>query len=288
MKSLCVLAIAALLSSLAYASDSDDRDYSAKTSKQAEATAATLRGKIREEIKTLGDHPWAGEYYEGDGSGVNVLLILAPKSGYVFEWHGCLGLYDRNYGAVTSAKGKLHLSFTFPNKQKGFQGIAEEFTPVAWGTRKYLIPSNNIVGFCNEVNDGSEPRKGLRGFYLLRRGDEKKEAKGFPDVPQEFKPYLLAHPIEAEIISIGAVTTRPSLADWKFKDTSVTLNRGKKAGLLVGMKLHVIKPDSIVESVKITKVEDERSEGVVTQAGEDEKDPRVGWKLSTRCRWNRQ
>jgi hypothetical protein len=98
-----------------------------KQSQNAEQAAKSLRITIQDEIAALGNHEWAGEYYEGDGLGVNVSLILAPKSGYVFEWHGCLGLYDRNYGAVTLKDRRIRLSFTFPNKREGFQGIAEEF-----------------------------------------------------------------------------------------------------------------------------------------------------------------
>ncbi|MEN6450205.1 MAG: hypothetical protein ABFC96_06925 [Thermoguttaceae bacterium] len=263
-----------------------DRVYSDKISEKAEKTAATFRKSIEAEIKTLKKHDWAGQYYEGDGLGVNVSLGLAPKSGFLFEWHGCMGLYDRNYGAVSFDKGKIHLSCTLPNKRKGFQGIAEEFTPIAWGERKYLVPSDDIVGFCNDVNDGSEPRKGMHGSYLLRDGDEKKEAKGVPTVPAEFRPYLLSHPVEAEIVVVGNATTRPSVCEWKFKDTPVVLNRGKKQGLLKGMKLHVTKPNNVVESVEITKAEDERCEAVMTQVGEKEAGPQVGWKLSTRCRWN--
>ena len=150
----------------------------------------------------------------------------------------------------------------------------------------YLVPSDGIVGFCNEVNDGSEPRKGVHGFFLLREGDEKKKVKGFPDVPGEFRPYLLARPIEAEIIGVGKYTTRPSVCDWKFKDTPVTLNCGKNKGLLKGMTLHVIKPEDAVESVEVTKVGAEESEAVMTQIGEEEKvGPQIGWKVSTRCRW---
>ena len=36
----------------------------------------------------------------------------------------------------------------FPNKREGFQGIAEEFVPIAWGDREYLVPADDIVGFC--------------------------------------------------------------------------------------------------------------------------------------------
>jgi len=281
-----VLTVLALCSATACLGEVEGRGDAEKRSERAEKTAAALHRSIPEEIKALGNHPWAGQYYFGDGLGVNVSLILAPQSGYLFEWHGCLGLYDRNYGAATWKKDRLRLSFTFPNERKGFQGIAEEFVPVAWGDRKYLIPVNDIVGFCNRVNDGFEPREGMHGFYLLRDGDEKKDVKGLPSVPEEFRPYLLARPIEAKIISVGQYTTHPSVCDWKFKLTPVTLNCGKNKGLLKGMELHVVEPEDVVESVEVTKVGAETAEATMTQIGEEQAGPQIGWKLSTRFRWH--
>ena len=65
----------------------------------------------------------------------------------------------------------------------------------------------------------------------------------------------------------------------------MTLNCGKKQGLLVGMKLEVIKPDNLVQSVTVTKAEEERSEAAMNQ-DQKEAGPQVGWKLSTRSRWH--
>ena len=216
MKTFCFLSAATLCLAVACSDADTERAYLDKLSDKAEKTAAMFREKIRAEIKTLKRHDWAGEYYEGDGLGENVSLILAPNSGFLFEWHGCMGLYDRNYGTVSLNKGKVRLVFTLPNKRRGFQGIAQELTPIAWGERKYLIPSDDIVGFCNEVNDGSEPRKGMHGSCLLRKGDEKKEVKGLPTVPADFKSYLLSHPVDAEIVAIGKYKTRPSVSEWEF------------------------------------------------------------------------
>lgn len=105
-------------------------------------------------------------------------------------------------------------------------------------------------------------------------------------MPQEFKPFLLSRPIEADIVVVGEYTTRPSVCDWQFKDTPVTLNCGKKRGPLAGLVLHVIKPDNIFESVTVTKVGEERSEAIMTQFDEKDAGPKVGWRLSTRSRWN--
>jgi hypothetical protein len=244
-----------------------------------------LKERIQAAATALTNHPWAGAYYCGDGLGVNVHLFLTPGTGYVFEWHGCLGLYDRNYGTITETNGRIRLSFTFKNERKGFQGIAEEFIPVAWGERVYLIPSDDVVGFCNKVNEGIEPRDAFYGFYLLRKGDEKKTVSGFPIVPEEYRAYLLDKPITAEIVSINSVTTRPSVCEWKFKDTTVTVNAGTDKGLRKGMEMQVVKPGNVVESVTITKVENNTSQAVMIQVGEKEPGPKKGWQLSTRCRW---
>jgi hypothetical protein len=66
--------------------------------------------------------------------------------------------------------------------------------PISWGSRRYLIPADDLVDFCNSINGGREPRTGSHGFHLLRRGDEKKKVTLFPKVPDEYKQYLLAKP----------------------------------------------------------------------------------------------
>src|SRR5262245_32032 len=113
MRTYLEIGLAILLASGAGAADFDQ----AKQSATAERTANSMRDKIRAEVKSLGEHEWAGEYYAGDGLGVNTSLAIAPKSGYVFEWHGCLGLYDRNYGAVAWTNGRVRPSFTYKNER---------------------------------------------------------------------------------------------------------------------------------------------------------------------------
>jgi hypothetical protein len=253
---------------------------------RAESTANGLREQIASECKGLHNHMWAGKYYEGDGLCVNVSFDFAPKSGFVFEWHGCVGLYDRNYGSVNWTNNRLHLTFTFENKREGFEGIAPDLIPVPWGDRQYLVPADDVIGFCNRVNEGSEPRGNMHGFYLLRIGDEKKQVSGMPNVPKEFQTYLVSNPILAEIISVGPYRTRPSVADWKFKDTTVVLNAGASKGLQTGMELHVVEPTKKVESVRITKVEENQSEAIMTQMGEDEPGPKVGWRFSSSAPWS--
>jgi hypothetical protein len=276
------ISMSLLLVSMAVA---DDREQ-IKHSESAQRTANSNREKILAEIKKLKNHQWAGDYYAGDGLGVNTSLAIAPDTGFVFEWHGCLGLYDRNYGGVAWTNGRIHLSFTFENQREGFQGIAPALIPISWGSRRYLVPADDIVGFCNNINEGTEPRTSIRGFYLLRRGDEKKKVTGSPKVPDEYQQYLAAKPIEATIIAVGQYTTRPSVVEWKFKDTLVTLDAGTKQGLRVGMELVVTSPMEAGESVRIVKVQETRSEAIMIQGGEEEPGPKIGWRLSTQAPWN--
>lgn len=257
-----------------------------KFSENAENEAQRRLKAIEEEIAEPGTPAWAGAYYQGDGLGVGIFLTLAPKAGFVFEWHGCVGVYDRNFGPVTLHDHEIRLEPTFPNERMGFQGIVEQLIPVTWGERNYLIPSNDVIGFCNEVNLGAEPRADKYGLYLLRRGDEEKYVQGPPALPQKYLEYLLREPIEGEIVEVGKSASRRNVCDWDVTDVEVTLNVGSKAGLRKGMQLVVVKPDDLVQWVIVSAVAQDQCHGIMTQVVESESAPQVGWRLSTRARWN--
>src|SRR5579872_1531294 len=78
-----------------------------KTSKESIQVSEERKTRILAEIETLKSHEWAGSYYYGDGLGVNVSLVLAPQNGFVFDWTGCLGLYDLNYGNIVEKDGRI-------------------------------------------------------------------------------------------------------------------------------------------------------------------------------------
>lgn len=239
--------------------------------------------KIQTEIKLLFHHDWAGSYFLGDGLG-NISLMLAPESGYALVKSGDLGLWVYYYGAFSETNGRICLAVDnkriFGNRMKMYQGIADEFISIQWGSRRYLVPSDNIIGFCNAVNEGVEPRESVFGSFLLRRGDEKLQVNGFPNIPKEFRAYLLEKPIEGEIVAVGAPETR--LRECEPLKFTVTLNVGKEHGLLPGMELYLsYNPDNIFRPVRIIKVEDENSEGVITQAGEKPNFSLVGSLVST-------
>jgi len=271
-----------------------------RLSKANQVIVQSKRQKIEAEIATLKDHPWAGEYYFGDGRGANASLTLAPKNGFTVTWHGCLGLYDQNYGTVDWDGDTIRLSFTF-EIQRGYIGrYASEYRPIRWGERVYLIPSNEIIAFCNAINSRNEPRDWVHGDFFLRWGDEKKEAKGKPELPEEFMPYLLDKPVDATIVSVESIREGSARSiiesdpDRGEKIATVIINKGRKDGLLPGMELYVIRPDNIYRTVKLLKVEETQSVGEFSydfpwEHGDSFRTPtpEAGWQLSTHPSWRR-
>jgi hypothetical protein len=254
-----------------------------KWSAAAGAAADDRKERIRNEINRIGEHEWAGEYYYGDGLGVNVALTVAPESGFVFTWHGCLGLYDRNFGNVGFEDGLLKLSLSYPNKRGGFAGIAPELYPVLWGDRHYLIPSDGVIEFCNSVNAGLEPCSLFCGRFLLRKGDRDKETQGHPQVPPKFLQYLQRDPLKADIISVeqSYVVKDKELKGWRYLVSTVTLNAGKVEGMLPGLELHAYDPPNS-ETAEVIEIQEHTSRARIVQCGTDFDKPTVGWRLSTR------
>jgi len=144
----------------------------------------------------------AGDYYFGDGLGVNCSLKLTTKGNFSFKWQGCLGTYDSNEGDFGIKNGILRITPKKPNLREGFGGTPTEFYAIRWGSRMYLVPTNDIVEYCSDVNQGSEPRRGNFGHYYLRRNDWDKPVVGKPDVPEQWTSFLLSRPVRGKITEL--------------------------------------------------------------------------------------
>lgn len=263
-----------------------------KLSPEAKTLWTSRFDAIQKELSELDDHPWAGEYYHGDGLGANATLTLAPGGGFAFIWTGCLGVYDRNYGAVIpTARGSLKLDLTYENSRRGFQGVAEELVPIVWGNRHYLIPLDGVVGFCNEVNSQREPRGRMHGSYYLRRGDHEKPVDGVPKIPEQYQAYLLSKPIQAEIVAVDATSVEEGIGGLSFHKTTVTLNVGRSVNVLPGMSFHVYEPGNILAGcgARVLSVTDSTCEVLINQLATDKitpLPPSLGWKLTTGSRFS--
>ncbi len=255
-------------------------DTPEKLSPAAVAASAARTKEIRRELRNLRSHDWAGEYYFGDGLGVNVSLASAPEGGFVFSWQGCLGLYDLNYGDVSFSDGKINLLPKYPNTRNGFEGMATELLPVHWGERHYLIPADHVVEFTNAINAGTEPSSlfgGRSGRFLLRRGDEKKTVNGQPSIPDQYLAYLLPEPIKSKISSVEQTIVQQSR-----RITSVKLDVGSAEGLKQGMELFVHRPSRVYDTAIVTAVSEHSAQAVIEQMELTDPVPSAGWELSTK------
>ena len=59
----------------------------------------------------------AGDYYFGDGLGVNCSLTVTAKGKFTFQWNGCLGTYDKNEGSASIQDGMLSAHWFFQRGQ---------------------------------------------------------------------------------------------------------------------------------------------------------------------------
>ena len=185
----------------------------------------------------------AGEYFFGDGTGVNCTLKLQTPGTFSFVWRGCLGTYGQHNGKAAVEKGELHLTPGQPNSSRGFGGTPTEFVPVRWGKRMYLVAADEMAEFCGAINNGGEPRKAAQGMFYLRQNDWEKTVTDAPAVPAVFEKFILEKPVH------GKVTKRIGTYEaWA--------NIGAKEGLFPGMTLTAEDADKMLyAAVRVVAVE---------------------------------
>jgi hypothetical protein len=178
-------------------------------------------------LLSLGGDPAvvSGDYYSGDGLGVNWSLELCQDGTFEFSWDGCLGNYDHQSGRWDIVDGLI----TFQARDRKPDGMEHSLPPslrpVRWGERLYLIPPDELLDFCNEVNDGGEPRSDAHGLVLLRQDDWTLPVSGRPELPEPFQAYLLSEPVRGNLVKGDG--ERAGIVD-----------RGSSQGLRPGMVLY--------------------------------------------------
>ncbi|MEQ1895074.1 MAG: hypothetical protein ABL998_21250 [Planctomycetota bacterium] len=258
-----------------------------------EAVLKTRRRAIEAELATLGEHPWAGWYYEGDGLGHNVRLGIAPVAGATYTLSGCLGLYDLNHGEIRSvdARGiELYLVIDPRQNDRTWRAslpratMSSRWVPVSWGTERFLIPECQLIAFCNDVNSGGDggnfPRREADGA----QHEPRHRPEGMPALPSAYAPFLLERELEAalegtrEPLSVG---TYAGGSPEKFLVTA-EIPLGTEQGLLPGMLFHA--PAEKRGEAEVVHVEPGRALLEFRFAKHDEaRDiPRDGWRVTTR------
>jgi hypothetical protein len=284
-RSLCLIFLFLWLSVSSSADTRPRGNQQNNISKAALDAADDRRINIEKELEQIKSPEWAGNYYSSHGLGFNFNIIIAPTSGFIYTWQGCLGLYDLMYGQVIRENERVKLHIEYSNNSRDSHIDEIELFPVRWGERHYIIFANQMVDFCNAVNSGMEPDARFRSRFLLKKEDEEKQVEGKPSIPAQYQEYLLSEPVNASILVVRPSHVRIPYGDpeLSFRVYPVTLNAGRAEGIKIGMELHTYQPRNL-QSAKIIKVEEHSSKAEIIQSGKDEKPPKAGWKMSTLIR----
>jgi hypothetical protein len=211
-------------------------------------------------------------------------LILSASGKFRRKYHGCMegsstsGTYELATGWVRFA--------TSPQPHAGGEGPdLQPLVPVSWGARHYLLAKEEIPEFCSAIHNGDEPGRqlplgGFQGLFWLRAGDERKPVRGWPNLPAEWRDYLLATPIEGSIIQ-------------SRYGKSVMINVGRRHGLRPGMLLYDKAATIAGREFRVTGLEEESATLRVLDLNDFfPRQPQVGDSVSTRNRvgenWGRR
>ena len=110
MKRFGLFATSLLLASTVHAQSEADPKFSPRAEQEARTRWDAIAKEAR--LRPAGD--WTGESYAGDGLGVNITLALAPQAGFVFEWRGDVGDFDRNFGSIETSGSRIALPLESP------------------------------------------------------------------------------------------------------------------------------------------------------------------------------
>ncbi len=159
--------------------------------------------------------------------------------------------------------------------------------PVAWGTRRYLIPESRMMAFVNAIHHGHEPRERVHGMFLLAEGDEKRAVDGLPDLPPRYRDLLRSEALELRVVSSVLVEKKkesnPSLGcNYRYR---LTLDRGANDGLVPDLELATSAPKNAWETARILTVSDHAATAALTVLFHDCEQPKTvpdtSWRFTT-------
>jgi hypothetical protein len=199
----------------------------------ADADQLPLRkAAILAELKAGRREPWEGEFFATTGFwGLSQGWLIARKAGYVSTTR------LRDLGTVDATGDRVTLISDSPIKPAS--GKLTEYIVVPWGERAYLVKPELLLSFCNDVNAGRMQSPGTTmGLYLLRLEDWEKKVSGLPDVPKEYRQYLLDKPLAGTIVAVNGLKEDVAIFGDRFLrgGLSVTVDIGKRVGVRTGME----------------------------------------------------
>jgi hypothetical protein len=234
---------------------------------------------IEAELKTGQHEVWESRFYDGSPFiGIAHGWIISRKTGYVSTTRRL------DMGSVKVKDDRIALISEAPNHAWGLMPL--EYVVVPWDQQVFLVEPDELLAFCNDVNSGLLRRHPPYGRHLLRVQDfHKDRPTGFPQVPIEYKEYLLRGAITGTVAKTGDDKQDVAVRGEKLlmSGTSVTLGVGKKDGVRTGMRFYPEREAKTGGLSRFFVISLTDRECEVLQCGRDPKDlAKVGQRLSTR------
>lgn len=154
--------------------------------------------------------------------------------------------------------------------------IAEAIVPVLRGEQHYFVWSDKLINFCfAPKNSNNAPE--IEALFL-KDADRDKRRTGLPNVPAEYKTYLLGKPLVATVSEIKR-DSRPRVND-------ITLSVGTADDVVPGIKFYAaVRNIHMMVEILETGAHSPRVYVIAPYARSSKKTmtPRVRWKLTSRA-----
>jgi hypothetical protein len=194
--------------------------------------AAVVAEQIQAELKKGSHEAWEGEFS----------MTLIDTSVDLFLCRGRyanVGLKSRDMGRYVKRGNTISLK-----SELSPDTPPDEYVVVKWGAQVSLVRPDRLISFCNSVN------LGLGAIGPLKAGDDKKQPQGLPEVPEEYKKYLLKSEVRATVTQVGKSEVQKNIPG-QFHDLEgpmLRVNRGSDDGLLRGIELIHFSDTFVVEA----------------------------------------
>ncbi len=243
-------------------------------------TFGIRRGLIVGEASNLLTNEWAGSYAAADSPTSSTRFDWAPANGFLIWWSTCShGWRDKvNFGRVGFRDRVLRVTSELSSEGEKVYPLSGDLIAVKWGEQHFLVPLDRLIAFCYAVRNAG--RSSEINEFFLKESDRERRRFGLPAIPPDYKKYLVGPPIQATIIEVKSRLQTES--------KTFTLNVGRTAGVVPGMKFFAMSPRNIYMLVEVISVRDDNAEAYVITSGfrnhsEREVKLRVGWKLTSRA-----
>ena len=278
--SFCLIVVVTLASAPSHAQRQDvfDQQSLKEAGALSAAQNATLRSKrelIIGEAANSSANEWAGTYVAEDSPTAGAQIVWAPQNGFVVWWSDCSHSWrDKvNFGRVDFREGNLRVQSELGGDGEKVYALAGELITVKWGEQHYLVPLDRLIAFCYAARNAGRSLE-IKEFFL-KETDRDKRRFGLPEVPSHYRKHLVGPPIQATIVEV-----KPR--------RGFTLNVGRTAGVVPGMKFFAVSPGNVNMLVEVTEVRDDHSDAYAITSrfknhSSKEVKPRSGWKLTSRA-----